>query len=382
MLKYLPARSGGFLLPNTQCLIKVVPKYHCTAFIVKFTCLRPAGFLYLYICAVYVIIIYNFERGGDGLMEKKVLFLRFSSLGDVIFANYTAMRIKEKHPEFHLTWMTDSMYAGIVRAQPWIDDVIEWDRKNTGNRGYREILKKVRRMGFDMLIDMHGSDRSSLFSLFSGIKTRYCVNHRFPFTHTNFDFSDLMDMSLDIADCPKFLSAPPADLKIPQTGCHGRRSLGLAIGASAAVKRWPIVRWIEFCRLASNGEYMLYLIGSGSEEVAMAQEIINGVPSSCIINMVGRTSITESITLAAQMDVVISGDTGLMHIARALGVPVVGLFGPNFPGVESKRYVDSLGARFVCRCPEAGCEKLQCSRQCLEDISAVEVWNAAARITA
>ena len=105
MLKYLPARSGGFLLPNTQCLIKVVPKYHCTAFIVKFTCLRPAGFLYLYICAVYVIIIYNFERGGDGLMEKKVLFLRFSSLGDVIFAHYKAMRIKEKHPEFHLTWM-------------------------------------------------------------------------------------------------------------------------------------------------------------------------------------------------------------------------------------------------------------------------------------
>ena len=46
--------------------------------------------------------------------RKKVLFLRFSSLGDIIFANYSAMRIKEKHPEFHLTWMTDSMYAGIA----------------------------------------------------------------------------------------------------------------------------------------------------------------------------------------------------------------------------------------------------------------------------
>ena len=53
------------------------------------------------------------------------------------------MRIKEKHPEFHLTWMTDSMYAGIVRAQPWVDGVIEWNRKNTGNRGYREIVKKI-----------------------------------------------------------------------------------------------------------------------------------------------------------------------------------------------------------------------------------------------
>ena len=85
---------------------------------------------------------------------------------------------------------------------------------------------------------------------------------------------------------------------------------------------------------------MLYLIGSGSEEADMAQEIIKGVPSSCIINMVGRTSITESITLAAQMDVVVSGDTGLMHIARALGVPVVGHFlAPKLPrsGIKTLR---------------------------------------------
>ena len=174
--------------------------------------------------------------------RKKVLFLRFSSLGDIIFANYSAMRIKEKHLEFHLTWMTDSMYAGIVRAQPWVDDVIEWDRKNTGNRGYREILKKIRRMGFDILIDMHGSDRSSLFSLFSGIKTRYCVIHRFPFTHTNFDFSDLLDKSLEMCGCPSYLCPPPAPDEWPELCGREGKKLGLAIGASAAVKRWPVQR--------------------------------------------------------------------------------------------------------------------------------------------
>ena len=291
------------------------------------------------------------------------------------------MRIKEKHPEFHLTWMTDSMYAGIVRAQPWVDGVIEWDRKNTGNRGYREILKKVRRMGFDILIDMHGSDRSSLFSLFSGIKKRYSVFHRFPFTHTDFDFSDIMDTSLDIADCPKFLYAPSSDLKTSEIDCCGKLCLGLAIGASAAVKRWSTRRWVEFCCLASNGEYLLYLIGNGAEEAAMAQEIITDSASPYIVNMVGRTSIVESIALVSEMDAVVSGDTGIMHISRALGVPVAGLFGPNFPGVESKRYIDSLGARFVCKCPKAGCEKLECSRMCLEDISASYVWDAARRLT-
>ena len=309
---------------------------------------------------------------------KKVLFLRFSSLGDIIFANYSAMRIKEKHPEFHLTWMTDSIYAGIVCAQPWVDDVIEWDRKNTGTRGYREILKKVRSMGFDMLIDMHGSDRSSLFSLFSGIKMRYCVIHRFPFTHTNFDFSDLMDTSLEMCDCPSYL-CPPIAGGGWQINENSSKKLGLAIGASASVKRWPVQRWIEFCGLASDAGYDMYLMGSGEDEKRAALEICEGTKSQRIADMVGGTSIEDSITLISRMDAVISGDTGLMHIARALGKPVAGLFGPNFPGAGT-RYMDSLGACFFCACPDKGCEKLECSRQCLEDISAAEVFAAVKRL--
>lgn len=312
--------------------------------------------------------------------RKKVLFLRFSSLGDIIFANYSAMRIKEKHPEFNLTWMTDSMYAGIVRAQPWVDGVIEWDRKNTGNRGYREILKKVRRMGFDILIDMHGSDRSSLFSLFSGIKTRYCVIHRFPFTHTNFDFSDLLDKSLEMCGCPSYLCPPPASDEWPELCGREGKKLGLAIGASAAVKRWPVQRWIEFCRLASDAGYDMYLMGSGDDEKRTAREICGGTASPRVNDMVGRTSIEGSITLTSMMDAVVSGDTGLMHIARALGKPVAGLFGPNFPGAGT-RYMDSLGACFFCGCPNKGCEKLECSRQCLEDIDAAEVFAAVERLT-
>lgn len=290
------------------------------------------------------------------------------------------MRIKEKHPEFHLTWLTDAMYAGIVRAQPWVDAVIEWDRKNAGNRGYREILKKVRRMGFDILADMHGSDRSSLFSLFSGIKKRYCAVHRFPFTHTDFDLSELMDTSLEMCDCPSYLCPPPAGCDRWQLNESGRKKLGLAIGASAAVKRWPARRWIEFCRFASDAGYDMYLMGSGDDETRAAREICDGAASPRVADMVGRTSVEGSITLASMMDAVVSGDTGLMHIARALGKPVVGLFGPNFPGVGT-RYMDSLGACFFCACTDKGCEKLECSRQCLEDISAAEVFAAVERLT-
>lgn len=99
-------------------------------------------------------------------MEKgKKVFLRFSSLGDVIFANYSAMRIKEKHTEFHLTRLTDSMYAGIVRAQPWVDEVMEWDRRSTGNSGYIEILKKARHELRHSRRSAHAGQERSFLSL-------------------------------------------------------------------------------------------------------------------------------------------------------------------------------------------------------------------------
>lgn len=310
---------------------------------------------------------------------KKVLFLRFSSLGDIIIANYTAMRIKEKHPEFNLTWIADSLYAGIVRAQPWVDDVIEWDRKNTGNRGFYEILHKVRHMGFDVLVDMHATDRSSLFSLFSGIKKRYAVHYHFPLAHTDIGLEELLGPSYDISKCPVYLYAPPLNGNIADMLSSSHKKLGLAIGASSVVKRWPVRRWIEFCRLASDAGCDMFLMGSGPDEVKIAEEITSSVNSAHVMNFVGRTTITESISLTAGMDAVIAGDTGLMHIARALGIPVAGLFGPNHP-MHGEEYMKSLGINYFCDCPNKGCEKKECSRQCLEDIDALAVFGGVCKL--
>lgn len=305
---------------------------------------------------------------------QNVLFLRFSSLGDVIFANYTAMRIKEKNPDFRLAWLVDSFYADIVRTQPWVDDVMVWDRKRTKNRGFLEILRQVRRRRFDILVDMHTSDRTSLFSFLCGIPVRYGCKKRFPFSHTHFSFDDLMDTTLPVSRCKRYLYAPrtvndAAHVSVPA----GSAAIGLAIGASHAVKRWPVRRWIEFCRFAETKGFYLLLLGSGADEVGMAEEIVSAAASRYIINKVGALSITDTIALINELDLVVSGDTGLMHVARALGKPVVGLFGPNFPGVEAE-YMDRLGRKYVCHCSNSGCEKLECSRQCLEDISAAEVF--------
>ena len=107
------------------------------------------------------------------MKNKKVLFLKFSSLGDVIISNYYAKEIKRKHPDWHLTWLVDSLYKDIVKYQPWVDDLMTWDRQKEGNKGFIKTIKDVRSRGFDILIDMHNTDRSSFFSFFSHIPQRF-----------------------------------------------------------------------------------------------------------------------------------------------------------------------------------------------------------------
>lgn len=303
---------------------------------------------------------------------KKLLFLRFSSLGDVVIANFTAMEIKKKHPEYELTWFVNTPYDEIVHAQPWVDDIIVWDKKRTGTRGYINILRYIRRRHFDIIVDMHATDRTCLLCVLAGVPVRYGVHKEYPFAHTSFDMSEIMDTSVKISNCKKYLCAPRYDSenlpKIPA----GARTVGLAIGASFAVKRWPVKRWIEFCDIAEHEGYYMLLLGSGVDECAAAHEIESAVPDEKVINLAGKLSLGELVAVVGMSDVVVSGDTGIMHIARALGVPVAGLFGPNFP-MLGEDYENSLGKKFLCKCPNVGCQKHECTRQCLEDIAASDV---------
>ena len=301
--------------------------------------------------------------------QKKVLFLRFSSLGDVIIANFRAMKVKDKHPDWHVTWLVDSAYADLVRSQPWIDDVIGWNRRRDGNVGFLKVLKEVRRRRFDILLDMHSSDRSSLFSLLSGIPLRYSGRKRFLFTHNCYSFDGVWDKEQRLCSCSRYLYPPQTSERI--RGLLKTQmevpALAIPIGASYVKKRWPVKNWIDFCTIAAKAGYKLYLLGDGSDEIKSSNEISAAVKSDNIINLVGKLSIFELVQVVNEADVTISGDTGTLHIARALGKPVVAMFGPSY--IADKPYVESFKNVFYCSCPQQGCLNFGCEKPCMETIS-------------
>ena len=315
-----------------------------------------------------------------GNEKIRILFLRFSSLGDVILANFNAKKIKQKNPDWHLTWLVDSMYKEIVVSQPWVDDVIVWDRKKDGDLGFIKILKFIRSQDFNVLIDMHNTDRSSLLSFLSGIPSRYAERRRLPFAHNIHSFETIMDESEKIYECPAYLH-PPEGNKIMDLYLRdgkAKKRLTLAIGASYEKKRWSINRWIEFIKLALEANFILYLVGDGEDEIRGAGDIMEAVKSDDLVNLVGKLSLSELVQLVNETDATISGDTGILHIARALGKNIIGLFGPN---LLSDNYLKSLSKSIYSICPELGCGNWQCSKPCLDTIQASTVLESVIEVT-
>jgi len=311
------------------------------------------------------------------MAHKKVLFVRFSSLGDIITSNYYAMKIKEKHPEWHLTWLVDVLYEPLVKIQPWVDAVIAWDRKNTGNWGFLKILKKVRSENYDVLVDMHGSDRMAFFTFFSLIPVKYGLKHDWITfgLHDSNDFSELLDEEDKIYLSPKYLySGRPVDATvclIHQTHAKTDRVFILAIGASFRKKRWPVDSWVKFIDIAAVSGVHMVLVGTGQEEVVAAEEIMRNISRGHITNLVGKLSILELIQIIDSGDVLISGDTGPLHIARALGIKTIGLFGPT---LVEKKYMEHLSHVFYSDCEDIECENWDCSKPCLETIPPLKVF--------
>lgn len=304
---------------------------------------------------------------------KKLLFLRFSSLGDVALANFTAMKIKEAHPDWHLVWLVDSNYAEIVRAQPWVDEVMEWNRDRDGNAGFVRVLREARERKFDILVDMHNVDRSSIFSLFCGIPVRYADGKRLPFAHNRHSFDGLCDMNERLENCRRYLYAPnEAEVPVTFKNCIEKGpAIAFAIGASKVKKQWPAERWIELCGLVSGAGMRGVLLGHGKYERRKSEEIEAACPD--VLNLTGRLSLTELVSVIDGCAAAVSGDTGTLHIARALGKPSVALFGPT---LIDRDYMGSLGCVLYADCPELDCKNWECGKDCLETIGAEDVFCA------
>ena len=124
-----------------------------------------------------------------------------------------------------------------------------------------------------------------------------------------------------------------------------RKRIGVHLGAAyGAAKLWPLERVIEFCQILARADVVAVLLGAPADR-GLADAVARAAPA---LNLVGRDRPGLLTAVLAEMDVVVCGDTGVGHLAAAMGTPVVALFGPTDPALTAPRGPSARGAPSRC----------------------------------
>jgi lipopolysaccharide heptosyltransferase II len=328
----------------------------------------------------------------------RILCVRFSSIGDVLLTTPLVRALHRRHPEAELYFVTKQAMAPLVVENPHLTEVIALG----ANEPIADLAGRLRALGPTHGLDLHGSLRSAALRLlvpshWSGYSKRKFARTVLISTKVNLYgkhvpvperyFEAARAAGLDVqpdGGPPEFFLAPAARERMAswlgERGLERQPFAALAPGAAHATKRWPIHHWKELTgRLRELGYGLVAVGGAGDRELASA------LPD--VVNAAGEFTLQETGACLARAAVLVSGDSGVMHMATGVGTRVVALFGPTvelfgfFP--YTKRAV-VLERVLTCRpCSAMGTERCPLGHhRCLEDIRPDQVAAAVQRLVA
>ncbi len=330
-------------------------------------------------------------------MSPKFLLVRLGALGDIVHAVPVAAALRERYPDARIDWLVDSHHTAIVDLVPVISRRTAVDSRQLLD-GLRTI-GMLRRERYDVAIDLQGLVKSAAFARLSGAARvigfdRQHVRERaasFFYTDRGHpgDVAHVIDRNLSllgplgIADrSRRFPIAVPASAALEPVAARvardGRQGFALVNpGAGWPNKRWPVDRFGQVAAWIASAHGLLSVVLWGPEEQDVAARIVNRSRNTAIL--APKTGVGDLLALSRGARLMVSGDTGPLHLAAAVATPIVALFGPTDPARNGPWDADDISlSRFgECVCHyERRCRRV---RPCIEDISVDEVCDAIER---
>jgi len=328
------------------------------------------------------------------LTPKKILVIRLSSLGDVVLTTPVLRALRRKFPQAEIQVATRSEYAELLFPSPWVDAVRSLDRRREGE--FLVYLKGIKREHFDLVIDLHATLRGRMIAQASGagkvLRYRKAALGRRALVAFKAKGAVRAKHVVDrYLECllPLGIEKPSRQPEIVLEGKEktfgrefpGEWNLFIALVPSAkhATKQWLKESFVEVGKkLWQEDRIGSVVLGSG-EEKALVQEVVQGIGGGA--KQACGLGLRQMASVLASCKVVVTNDSGPMHLATAVGTPVVALFGPT---VEAFGFFPS-GERNVvlqrdlpCRpCSLHGTEECPEGHfKCMRDITAGEVLGA------
>ncbi len=348
---------------------------------------------------------------------QRILIIKPSSIGDVVNALPFLSSLRQRYPDRHIAWLVEEEAADLLLGHPLLDRIIVSGRRRwgravrtpfRGSTALREItalIAELRQGRYDLVVDLQGLLKSALTVVCTGARYRVglagsregsgrVLTHVVPLPPGPLH---AVDRYLEAA---RFLGADPQSKAFvfpsrPEDGARAEALLAEAdvtpdkpVIALNSQARWSTKLWGEE-RFARVGEALarrhgarILVIGSSSDlpSVRRLASYMNLAPFVAA----GRTDLKVLIALLRRIDLLVTVDSGPMHLAAALGTPLVALFGATDPRLIGPYGGDGVVLRVPLPC--SPCSKRRCQieadRLCMRSISVEEVTEAASALLA
>ena len=290
----------------------------------------------------------------------RILIIRTDRIGDVVLTTPALKAIRQAYSHAHVTLMVSPLTKDLVEGHPYINDLIIDDQLGLyrGFIGFLQLCRKIRQGQYDVAVILHTKNRYNWACFLAGVPCRIAYKNEkggFLLTDPIHDERSLgykheseycMDVAVHLGAKP--LELTPSIVQSPQAESwanqwfkeHVPDSFQLIVlhpGASDQTKCWPIENFIALPDKLSN-VYLtkIAIIGSGPTSL-LAKEIIkkSRVP---VLDLTDQCTLAQTAALLRRSTLLISNDSGPVHVAAAVGCMVVNLFLRNQPGINAKRW--------------------------------------------
>ncbi|HEU4400866.1 MAG TPA: lipopolysaccharide heptosyltransferase II [Candidatus Polarisedimenticolia bacterium] len=342
---------------------------------------------------------------------RRILIRVNNWIGDVVMISPAVRAIRAQYPEARVTILAKSWVLEALRGNPFYDELVEYDNEGAhrGLGGRLRLVKQLRLRRFDLAVLFQKAFEAAAFAFLAGARFRVgyrtdsrgpLLTHSLPLPPAGTHHAEIFLGLARALGCPIRDTAPffylddetrqDAMALLSQAGLSGHVPVvALHPGASKPPRGWHADRFAELGRRLAAGSGARVVVLAGPGEGALADRIVSLLPKGSAFVPPRMLSIKGMGALLERCHLLVGNDSGPMHVAAALGVPTVALFGPGDPSrtaptapaerlaVISRRYPCSPCRQdFFRECPASPAGK----PFCLEEVRVEEVEEAALRL--
>ncbi len=334
---------------------------------------------------------------------KRILVVGAHWLGDVLFSTPALRALRKSLPEAYIACAVPPRCAPILRNNAFLNEVVPWEDKLffwTPLRSLK-VIRSLKEKRFDTAIFFHRSKTKALVAMLSGIGQR--IGYEAPFRkkfltvclpppedpphRTDYFLGLIQALGLPATGrTPDFFPDPEAAGELERV--LARRGVGadeayvvVHAGGNWELKRWPVEHFVRWIGLFLERYPMKVVLCGAAPERALSETIISRFPGGRVVSLCGETSLDALAHLLKKSKLLLSNDSGPIHLAASQGARILGLFGPTSAGQTGP--ISNAPMRLLQK--DVGCE-VPCyfrscrSRVCMEWLGPEEAFSEAAEL--